>query len=319
MFDTFCEIRLLDIDLSDERYKISLSKDDITFLALSIKEAGLINPPIVRPLNKKFIIISGFNRVRALIYNKASKIVVYQTKKDESDYQCLLTSIAALSFKRPLTHSELIVSTKKLYEFIDKNEIAKKSSAIFNTKLNPQFVETLLSIGALPDPILELLDNGNLSFNSAKRICAFEKETVNIFLIVFSKVKASNSIQLEIIQHFLEICARDAINPIDFFNSKEIQEFLFNETKDPGIRTHQLRTWLYKHRFPTLFKTRQMVQEKIAAINFGNAIKFLSPQNFEGQDYSISFTAKTYDEFKANTHHLTTALENKSLKEIFDR
>jgi hypothetical protein len=69
MSDRLCEINLSDIDLTDERYKISFSDNDIIFPAQSIKEAGLICPPLVRPVNNKFIIISGFNRIKAQVYN----------------------------------------------------------------------------------------------------------------------------------------------------------------------------------------------------------------------------------------------------------
>ena len=322
MSDLLCKINISDIDLADERYKISFSENDITFLAQSIREAGLVCPPAVRPLNNKFIIISGFNRIKALIYNNQvynneTKIVVYKTNSNITDYQCLLKSITALAFQRGLTHSELIISTSRLHQFLTKEEIAKKSSAIFNMELNTRFVEDLLIIGALPDPALELIHCGNLSFKSAKRIASYEKETVKIFINIFSKIKASSNKQLEIILHIMEIAARDAIKPESLFNNQVIQDILFDENKSPGLKTNLLRTYLFEKRFPTIFKTRQMVREKITSIKFGNKIKFLPPQNFESQNFSISFTVKDYSEFVANVQNLNTALGSKELKEIF--
>lgn len=318
MSDRLYEIKLSDIDLTDERYKISFSDNDIIFLAQSIEEAGLMYPPLVRPVDNKFIIISGFNRIKAQVYNKKTKIVVYQTKPDASDYRCLLKSITALAFQRPLTHGELIICTRRLSQFLDKEQIAEKSPAIFNTELNVRFVEDLLTIGAMPDPTLELIHLGNLSLKSAKRISCFEKTTMEIFLIVFSKIKASNSKQFEIIQHIMEITARDAVNPTDFFKTKEIQDLLFDENKDPGLKTTQLRAYLFEQRFPAISQTHQLVRKKTASLKLGGNIKFLPPENFEGQYFSISFKAKNYDEFKAHSHHLAAALENKELKEIFN-
>ncbi|WP_299977456.1 ParB/RepB/Spo0J family partition protein [Desulfobacula sp.] len=324
MSDLLCEINISDIDLTDKRYKILFSEDDITFLARSIKETGLLTPPVVRPLNNKFIVVSGFNRVRALIYNNRvhnneTKIVVYKTKPDTTDYQCLLKSITALAFKRPLTHSELIVSTRHLSQFLDKKQIAKKSSALFNIELNVRFVENLLAIGALPDPAFDLIHGGNLSFKSAKRISSYGKNTIEIFLIIFSKIKASNNKQLEIILHIMEISARDAIKPEFFFNNQAIQDILFDENKEPGLKTKNLRAWLFEQRFPTIFKARQMVRKKIKSIKVGNNIKFLPPQNFESQNFSISFTAKNYNEFVASVQNLRAALGKKELKEIFNQ
>ncbi|MBU8910983.1 MAG: ParB/RepB/Spo0J family partition protein [Desulfobacterales bacterium] len=324
MSDLLCKINILDIDLTDKRYKISFAEDDITFLAHSIKETGLITPPVVRPLNNKFVIISGFNRIRALIYNNRlynneTKIVVYKTKPDITDCSCLVKAIAALAFKRPLTHSELIISTRRLYQFLDKKQIAKKSAAIFNIEFNVRFVEDLLTIGALPDPAFELIHSGNLSFKSAKRISSYGENIIKVFLTIFSKIKASSNNQLEIILHIMEISARDAIKPESLLKNKEMQSILFDENKDPGLKTKDLRAWLFEQRFPTIFKAHQMVREKITSIKFKNNIKFLPPQNFESQNFSISFTAKNYSEFAASVQNLNTALENRELKEIFNQ
>lgn len=319
MSDFLCKINISDIDLTDERYKISFSKNDISFLAQSFKETGLITPPVVRPLNNKFIIISGFNRVRALIHNKETTIVAYKINPNTNDYLCLLKSISALAFQRLLTQAELIICTRRLYQFLDKEEIAKKSPTIFNTELGPRFVGDLLTIGALPDPALELIHTGHLSFKSAKRISLFEKDTIKVFLDIFSKIHASQNKQLEIILYIMEIAARDGIKPENFIKNQEIQDILLDGKKDPGLKTKDLRAYLFEQRFPIIFKTRQRAKEKITSIKLGNKIKFLPPENLDSQTYSISFTAKNYKEFLSNVQVLNAGLENKALKEIFNQ
>jgi ParB family chromosome partitioning protein len=318
MFNSPGEIPLSDIDLTDDRYKISFDETSVAFLARSIKETGLMCPPFVRPVNNKFIIVSGFNRVRAQLCNNETKIMVTQTRPDASDYMCLLQSITALAFKRPLTHAELIRCAGRLSPFLDKEQIAKKSPAIFNMELNPRFVEDVLTIRALPEPALELIHLGNLSLNTAKKISLCERGMIKIFLNIFSKIKASSSKQIEIIQYITEIVARDAVDPTDFYNTQEIQALLFDENKAPGVKTTLLRTYLFEQRFPTIFKTHQRVQEKIAALKLGGSIKFLPPENFEGQYYAISFKAKQYDDFAATVQTLDTVLANPALKEILN-
>jgi ParB family chromosome partitioning protein len=333
MSDRLCRINIADIDLKDERYKLSFLNEDITFLAQSILEAGMVCPPMVRSLNNKFIIVSGFNRVRALIDNnrapdnqidnqvdnKQNKILVYEINADTTDEQCLLKSITAVSFRRPLTHFELIISVKRLDEFFDKEQVAKKSSAIFNTQLNAAFVADLLTIGALPDPALELIRLGNLSFKSAKRISLFERDTIGVFLDIFSSIRVSQNKQLEIILHLMEISKRDGIHPKDFFKQQEIQDILFDTQKEPGLKIGLFRDYLFKQRFPAIFKNRAMVREKINAMKLGNKVKFLPPENLDGQNYSISFTAKNYKEFLSNVQTLNSALENKALIEILNQ
>ena len=314
MSEHFCKIDIGDIDLTDQRYQISFSNENIAFLGQSIRETGLIHPPMVRPLNNQYIIVSGFNRIKASIHNKEDTIFVYTMKPDAGEYQCLLKSITALSFKRQLSQAELIRSIKFLNKFMDEKQIADKSAAIFNMELNVIFIKDLLNIANLPEPALELIHKGNISFNTARRMQFFQQETIKSFLKIFSKIKASNNKQLEIIQYIMEISKKDRINLKVFFQNQELQEIILNENREPLLKTKLLREYLFKLRFPTFFKTRQKVQQQINHLKLGNKIKFVPPENFESQNYSISFNAKNYIEFKANIRTLNTVLENSALK-----
>lgn len=318
MSDQSCRINLSDIDPADDRYKIDLfSTPDITFLARSIKEAGLTTPPVVRPGKNGFIAVTGFNRIRACLLNNEKKIDVYQTDPDITDYLCLLKSITARSFQRPLTHCELIICAKRLYQFLDIAQMAEKSSAVFNIELNQGIIKELLSVGTLPDPALELLYHGNLSFAAAKRLTRVDTDTASAFLSLFGKINASTSKQLEILLHIKEISSRDKISLKDLFDQTGFQAIVFDQAYTPGQKTDLLRAWLYDLRFPTLSLTQKQVQKKIAALKLDTHIKLIPPQNFESREYAISFTAKNFNELKKNADRLVALLQKKELIEIF--
>lgn len=317
MFDSPCEINLSDIDSGDERYRISPGPEDIGPLAISIKETGLITPPVVRPMEGgKFIIVSGFNRIKALRQNMEIKVLVRPTAGDSDDYHCLLISIAALAFKRPLSQVELIISLKRLSRYMDGESMAKMSPAVLNTRLNPRFIADLLDIGSLPDPVLELIDDGRLSLKSAKRISRLDREGALFFLDIFSKIRASASVQLEIIQNILETSAREGFHPKSFFHELEIPYPLEDEPPDPVQSTRHFRTLVFEQRYPELSHARRGVQDKIASVKLPGTVKLIPPENFESRNYSVSFTAKNHIEFLENLRHLTEASENKTLREI---
>jgi ParB family chromosome partitioning protein len=310
------EIDLSDIDLTDERYRISYSDENITRLAQSIRETGLIHPPMVKLMNDKFIIVSGFNRIRALIKNCAEKTLVVQLPALKTDLHCLVAAVSTRAFQRELSHFELIVGCTRLAWFLDKKEIAQKSAAVFNMELNSRFVGELLTIGTLPDPAMEMIRTGKLSLKSAGRISSLDPETIHGFLNLFSKIHASTNKQLEIILYITEISARDGIEPRQIFNDPIIQDILEDDNKDPGSKTKVLRARLFAKRYPTLSDVCQHMDQKIAGLKLDTRIRFSPPENFESQNYTISFAAKNFSEFEASVKSLRSALENNTLKEI---
>ncbi len=316
--DNILNIDIKDINLADERYKVSLSKTDITTLANSINHTGLLYPSILRPAdNNTYIIVSGFNRVSALIKNDIPNTLAITLSPNTSELDCYKKAIAAYASKHALTHAELIVCLKHLKSFCDEQTISDMSLAIFNTQLNIRFIKDLLCIADMPEPALDLIHNANMSIKSAKRITGFSIQASAMFLNVFSKIKASSSKQLEIITYVFEISARDGIKPETVLNDQNIQSILSNTDTPAGVKANEIRTFLYEKRFPSLFSTRQKVKEQIKALKLGNTIKLTPPENFEGPNYTLSFTAKNHKEFQSNIQKLNSISQNDRLKQIF--
>ncbi|MFH2060398.1 MAG: ParB/RepB/Spo0J family partition protein [Pseudomonadota bacterium] len=323
MSDSLCEIDVNDIDLTDERYKISLLQENVAALALSIQETGLICPPmvrrVVRPINNKYIVIFGFNRIRALIFNNTKRIQVLLADPELSDRQCLIRSIAWLSFQRLLSQSELIRSVQLLSAYLTAQEIFEYSLVLFKQKLNIQYIEQILAISKLPEPAMALIESNQLSLKAAQKILSFNSTDIKTFLSIFEQIKASNSKQLEIILHLKEIAARDKINIKMACQQMELNLILTDNNLEPNVKTQQLRNCLFNHRFPTLSKARDLAKQKISSLNLSPNIAITFSETFERQEYMISFTAKNFNEFKTNVLMLEKQIHHDGIKEIFDQ
>ena len=206
------KINIKDVDISDHRYKISFSKKNIASLVYANDAIEPINPPIVRLLNNKYIIVSGFNKINACMSNKKKDIVVYKINDSATDLDCLLKSISYHCSQRDLTRCELIRSVKLLSPFMSIKRIAESSLSIFNKKLNLSFVEDLLNFSYLPALTFDLIDQNKLGFNALKKLSVLSLQEVTTFLEVFAQINASISLQLEIINYALEISKRDNLD-----------------------------------------------------------------------------------------------------------
>jgi hypothetical protein len=315
MPDCYKTINITEIDISDQRYNVfSALTQAQAFLSDSLKELGLISPPIVRPINNGYILISGFNRI-GMLHGK--EVTVQLKDKNIEDYKCLCIAIADLSFRRPLSNAELILAVDRLSSFFDKTEISKKAPAIFNTRLSEHYVEELLAIAALPEPTPELINKGNLALKAAKKLCTFEKDAAKVFLSLFSNIKVSLNIQVEMIRNMVEIAAYKGIRIHDLYETMEIQKLFEDENIDRVSTAHKIRRLIYERRYPVLSKAQQKVKDKISALNLPETIKISPPENFESRNFSISLTINKADDPDKNIAALTDPILNRKLKDIF--
>ncbi len=321
-------IPLARIDLADTRYRISREDDDITALAQSIKETGLTSLPIVRPQGEStqsgkpgesYIVVSGFKRIKALIRNCFAGNVVCQTFPDASEADCAIRAISDNAYQRQLSPSELVQSVRLLGRFMEPQLMAENSLTIFNTRFNQGYIKDLLKIGDLPKQALELMDQGQLSIKSARKISRDTPDIADCFISLFSWIKASSSKQMEIITNFMEISARDNLNPANLYREKGIQEILRHDSKDLGFKGNLLRNYLTQRRFPFLEKKRQEVQEKINSLKLSPGIKLAIPENFESMTYSILLEFKTLAEFETRVASLDRISTHPALVEILKR
>ncbi|MCP3943160.1 MAG: hypothetical protein GY710_16955 [Desulfobacteraceae bacterium] len=307
------------IDLADARYQISGKDEDITALALSIKETGLTSLPFVKVMGDFYIVVTGFKRLKALVHNNYAGKVVCQTISRAPEVDCAVRAVCDNAFQRELTPAQLIKSILLLSQFMEPDLMASRSLGIFNTRLNAVYIKDLQAIGNLPQQVFELLDDNRLCLKSARKISRITPDLADCFIGIFSAIKTSSSKQMEIIKNFLEIAAREDINPRDLYLEKPIREILFHDSKDLGLKGNLLRNYLMERRFPSLSKKRRDIRQKINSLKLGSGIKLTVPENFEGTTYCLCLDFKTKVEFTDKVASLNGVSTNPVLEDILKR
>jgi ParB family chromosome partitioning protein len=124
------EIELSDISANPKQPRTNFDEDQLTELALSIKEVGLLQPPVVRSLgNGKYQLIMGERRFRAakLAGLKTIPVIIRQTSDDQLLREAIVENIhrsqlnpleEAAAYQQLLndfnyTHDELAVKLSK--------------------------------------------------------------------------------------------------------------------------------------------------------------------------------------------------------------
>ena len=320
-------IPLSDIDLTDNRYRVSRAGGDLSSLALSIEKTGLTVPPLVcrQGRSESFIIVTGFKRILAMA-KIGMETIPCQVISGASEADYALCAVSENAFQRELTPGELIRAIEILDRVMDIQAMADQAVAIFNTPLNTGYFKALSRIHSLGSQGLALLDSGRLSIKAAKKIISLDKESIDCLLRLFSRIKTSSSKQMEIITNLLEIAAREKITPEQICKEKTIQDVLYptgdNDKglhKDPGAVGNQVRSHLRQRRYPELEKNKMAIQKKIRALKLDSGIRMILPENFESMVYTLSFDFKNTGEFQNKVSSIDTLAAHQDFIEILDR
>ena len=324
---TFTDIPVSEIDLSETGFRITGPHHDIEHLSASISNYGIMVAPLVLCGADKYIVVSGFRRIEAARHAGLSRITCRVMPAGEN-LGAAMAAVTENAFSRELTPAEFVRATALLLSFMDAESIAKNATSIFNRPMNTGYINTLACIHAMPDSVLDLLDQGRISIKACKNFVSMDADTLTEFLHLFSLIKVSSSIQMEIIAWAKEICALEKISL-----SRLIQESPLgaNENDGPGVGDSdwghrdmsalgkQFKGFLVKRRFPALTAAKNQAREHIKALELDSGLQLAIPENFEGLVYAMQMEFKNMDEFKTRLNRLAQLADHYDFKTLLDR
>ncbi|MCG8549125.1 MAG: ParB/RepB/Spo0J family partition protein [Desulfobacterales bacterium] len=319
---TFTDIPVSEIDLSDTGFRITGPHYDIEPLSASISRQGIVVAPLVLFKKDKYIVVSGFRRIEAARHAGLSRITC-RAVPPEQQLDAALSAVTENAFSRELTASELIRATGLLLRFMDAKDIAKNAAAIFNRPLNRGYINTLACINAMPDAVLELLDQNKISIKACKNLVSMDADTQTAFLHLFSRIKVSSGIQTEIISWAKEICALEKISLAELIRESPLST---DAGRGPEVNVHrdmsalgkQFKAFLAQRRFPALTAAKDRARERINALGLDPGLQLSVPENFEGMVYAMQMEFKNVDEFRTRLNRLAELIDLPDFKDLVD-
>jgi len=315
---TFTDIPVSEIDLSDTGFRITGPHHDIEHLPASISKYGIMVAPLVLCGTDKYIVVSGFRRIEAARHAGLSRITCRVMPAGEK-LGAAMAAVTENSFSRELTPAELVRATALLLRFMDAESIAKNAASIFNRPMNTGYINTLACIHAMPDSVLDLLDQGKISIKACKSLVSMDEETMNEFLHLFSLIKVSSGIQMEIIAWAKEICALEKMSLSSLIQESPLGGNESDGHRDMSALGKQFKAFLAQRRFPALTAAKSQAQEHIKALELDSGLQLAVPENFEGLVYAMQLEFKNMDEFKIRLERLAQLADHHDFKSLLHR
>ncbi|HBT89731.1 ParB/RepB/Spo0J family partition protein [Desulfobacter sp.] len=315
---TVTDIPVSEIDLSDTGFRITGLHHDIEHLSASISQYGIMVAPLVLCGSDKYSVVSGFRRIEAARYAGLSRITCRVMPAGEKSVAAM-AAVIENAFSRELTPAELVRATALLFRFMDAESIAKNATAIFNRPLNTAYINTLARIHAMPDSVLDLMDEGKISIKACKSLVSMDAETMTEFLHLFSLIKVSSGIQMEIIAWAKEICALEKMSLSTLIQESPLGGKESDEHRDMSALGKQFKAFLAQRRFPAVTAAKNQAQEHIKALELDSGLQLAVPENFEGLVYAMQMEFKNMDEFKTRLNRLAQLSDHHDFKSLLDR
>ncbi|HAR32828.1 MAG TPA: transcriptional regulator [Desulfobacter sp.] len=315
---TVTDIPVSEIDLSDTGFRITGLHHDIEHLSASISQYGIMVAPLVLCGSDKYSVVSGFRRIEAARYAGLSRITCRVMPAGEKSVAAM-AAVIENAFSRELTPAELVRATALLFRFMDAESIAKNATSIFNRPLNTAYINTLARIHAMPDSVLDLMDEGKISIKACKSLVSMDAESMTEFLHLFSLIKVSSGIQMEIIAWAKEICALEKMSLSTLIQESPLGGKESDEHRDMSALGKQFKAFLAQRRFPAVTAAKNQAQEHIKALELDSGLQLAVPENFEGLVYAMQMEFKNMDEFKTRLNRLAQLADHHDFKSLLDR
>lgn len=167
--DEICEVEIQQVTFNPYQPRKKIAPEELAELASSIREVGLIHPPLVRRIENKpdsFELISGERRLRAASFAGLTKIPVVVKNESTSDAVSAQAALIENIQRVDLNAIEVALSLQRLLDEFGFNQeelanrIGKSRSSVAN----------YLRLLSLPESIQEGVADGSISFGHAKVI-----------------------------------------------------------------------------------------------------------------------------------------------------
>lgn len=163
-------LRVSEIEPNREQPRKNFDEESISALADSIKQHGILQPLLVRPYGSGYQIVAGERRWRAARMLGMSEVPVQIREfSDIETMQIALIENLQRENLNPIEeakgYSELIENYDMTQEEVAKT-VGRSRSAVSNS----------MRLLALPDEVLDMLENGDISVGHGKALLAFDDE-----------------------------------------------------------------------------------------------------------------------------------------------
>ncbi|MFP4477304.1 MAG: ParB/RepB/Spo0J family partition protein [Desulfatibacillaceae bacterium] len=303
------EIALARIDSGDRTYRVSACSDTGT-LATSIREVGLLCPPLVQEAGDGYRVVCGFRRVEACRKLGMETIRARVAGRRARSADLGAAAVADNAACRELGPMEQARALAVLRMGREEGQAAWLMETLLGTGRNPARIRRLEGLLTLPDEVASALEAGAVTEGTALALGELDARDAVVLARMFSDLLPGANKQREMLIHLVEWARRDGIQPRDLLEKTGVRSVLADSELDRNQKINKIRTILWRGRYPGLSGATERFVEDVKRLGLSKDVRWEPPPHFEGEVHTLIIRFRNRTEWKERAAELVRAAEH---------
>lgn len=306
-----CDLQTVSLDriqTADRTFQITTSIDKPE-LTPSIRAIGLLQPPVLLPIDCKWMVVCGFRRIQACAALNVLRIPAWVVPADCPKTECIRVAITDNAFQRNLNVVEQARALAMIRRSAGQAEALEMAQA-FGLPATKKAMDRLLPVAQMHPPLLEGILTGKIALPVALQIYRMGTEEAHALATFFLSITTGLNVQRELLDRIVDICRRDRLSIGELIHGETIAAIL-NDVEIPmPQRVQRLRRHLKRKRYPELSKTEKQYQDLIKSLQLNPRLQLQPPPFFEGKTYRLTVSVDSREQLKAMRSDLDRLIEH---------
>ena len=322
-FENLHSIDLSSIDSEDGKFRIT-TQTEVQDLVISIQQLGLMHPPILKQVDTRYRIISGFRRIAACRLIGWSKVPAFIANPDTPEGTCALFAIADNSFQRPLNLIEISRSLNLLSCYFKEEKLQLKFASLLGLSEHRAHIKKIEKIYHLPQPIQDAILSETISLVVALDLAAamdaaeLEPDTGVELVKLFEQLGIGMNKQRQLMVLLREIALRENISVQQLLGHKAMRKILDSSELDRVQKSTQIKRFLQQRRYPTITRTGNEFEAQVKKLKLGKSATLAPPRDFEGTTYTLTLRFDSHADLLDHQSKLDRIVRSGGFKRFLD-
>jgi hypothetical protein len=311
------DVSLNDIDLKDDRFRISYFFD-LEKLLLSIKKIGLVSPLIiVKREESRYILVSGWKRIFACLDLSLSSIPVFLLD-DEDDRRIFLLSLYENLAVRNFNLLEKAEILHRLNAFInDEKKIVRQFFPLLDIPATLSYLDIFLKIARLDFTWKKVIFEKKLSLPPIQLLTEFTPADRAPLLPLVLPMSLNKLKQF--LEDLFELSKKTGDSPKAILSTPEIQSVRQADNVSSLQKAEKVRSLIRSKRYPSLSSWKKSFASSLKKARLSKEVAFNAPSFFEDGEFAVTFSLKNKEAFQKRLAKLQDLISDEDLFLMFER